>query len=140
MHRVVSMLFLLIVASLVDFAICRFVELLSFLFVVIPKNRRIRRESDYHTVVAHRVKKRVTHLDNDGGIYRYEWEANGRRYRRFFRFSTYPDTEMVLYYRKNPLGAVDSESKLGIFEYGVELFLILLPLCSAIALRWMSIM
>ena len=137
---VLGFLVVFCVAALIDYAINAAVLLVTFLFIALPKNRIIRRERSYHTVVAHRCASKVGYDARDGGFYLYKWEVNGKSFRRLFKLNAYPQPEKVLYYRKNPRGVVDSESKLGVFEYHTELAIVLFPLCVYLAIQWMSIM
>lgn len=102
-------------------------------FIGIPKGLSIKKNKNYKTVTATRVDRGpIDYRDMMNGeyegshknVFEYEWEAEGKRYKKSIRTATWPAAVDTFYYLDNPKYAMPDPKELANFKHTKALFLV----------------
>lgn len=119
----------LLVSLIVSFVLCGILVSIYNLFIGLPRGIKIKKEKKYKTVPATVVIHGSTHATeinyDKSGVFEYEWEVDGKKYKRIIRSTQYQYYVDKLYYLDNPKYAKTDPIELGRFKYTVKLFFIL---------------
>lgn len=119
-------------------------SLIYNLFIGFPIGIWIEKQKKYKEVkafrVVHNIKKAINDdMDEwkDGSHWlRYEWEVNGKKYRKLIHTSKWPGTTATFYYLKNPKYAMPIPREIARFKFERELLLVsyIISFCFSIKL------
>ncbi len=123
----------LVVSVVVAFMASNIIAMLYNVFIGIPKGHKIKKSKKYKTVTATLIvrgtdeSRELLYGESSGNhknVFKYEWEVDGKVYRRSIRTATWPSAVDTFYYLNNPKYAMPDPVELANFKHTKGLFLI----------------